>query len=56
MAKKRTLCPFYTKPMQRMTAVVARSGDLSLILMATDAVKQAMKDRRLASALRWAYA
>jgi hypothetical protein len=52
MAKKRTLSPFYTKSMQRVTAAARRSGDTPLILQATRAVVQARRIRAFRHLMR----
>jgi hypothetical protein len=38
MAKKRTLCPFYTKRMQHMTAAARRSNDITLQMRVAGAI------------------
>jgi hypothetical protein len=52
MAKKRTLSPFYTKSMQRVTAAARRSGDVPLILQTTRAVRHALRVRAFRHLMR----
>lgn len=46
MAKKRTLCPHYTKRMQHMTVHAARSNGLTLQLLTAGAIREVLKDRK----------
>jgi hypothetical protein len=52
MAKKRTLSPFYTKSMQRVTEAARRIGGLPVMLQAAQAVGQARRARAFRHLMR----
>lgn len=49
MAKKRTVCPFYTKRMQYMTAGARQSGDITLQMHVAQVIREALKGRKEAA-------